>query len=93
MIIELALAAGAAYGGYRWTKKFFIKRLRFVPKARSKIAPVVVGAGAALVAVPLAAALPLIGIGTAAAFGAGVAGGVMAGDKEIKRTNIWGERR
>ena len=64
-----------------------------MPKARSKMAPVVAGAGAALVAVPVAAALPLIGIVTAAAFGAGVAGGVMAGDKEINRTNIWGERR
>lgn len=93
MGIELLLAAGAAYGGYKYTKKFFIKRLRFVPKARSKAAPVVAGAGAALVAIPVVAFLPIIGLGTAAAFGAGVAGGVFAGDREVERTNIWGQRR
>lgn len=92
-MIELALAAGAAYGGYRWTKNFFIKRLRFVPKARSKAAPIVAGAGAAIVAAPLFAVLPILTLGTAAALGAGVAGGVMAGERESKRTNIWGERR
>ncbi len=92
-MIELALAVGAAYGGYRLMKKFFVRKLRFVPKARSKIAPVVVGAGAALVALPLAALMPFIGMGTAAAFGAGVAGGMISGDKEVGRTNIWGERK
>ena len=91
-MIELALAVGAAYGGYRMMKKFFVRKLRFVPKARSKMAPVVIGAGAALVALPLTA-LPLIVMSTAAAFGAGVAGGMISGDKEVGRTNIWGERK
>ncbi len=92
-MIELALAVGAAYGGYKWTKKFFVRKLRFVPKARSKAAPYVVGAGAALLAIPLAAALPLITGLTALSFGAGVACGVFAGDKEVDRTNVWGDRR
>ena len=92
-MIELALAVGAAYGGYRWTKRFFVKRLRFVPKARSKAAPYVAGAGAALAAVPVAAVLPLVGLITAAAFGAGVASGVVAGDKEVERTDVWGQKR
>ncbi len=92
MILELALAGAAAYGGYRMMKKFFVRKLRFVPKARSKMAPVVIGAGAALLAWPLTV-LPLIGMGTAAAFGAGVAGGMISGDKEVGKTNIWGERK
>lgn len=90
-MIELALAAGAAYGGYRWTKNFFVRKLRFVPRARSKAAPVVAGTGAALLAVPIVAALPLLTLATAAAFGAGVAGGVMAGDRATRRTNVWGD--
>ena len=92
-MIELLLAGGAAYAGYRNTKKFVIRKLRFVPKASKKAAPWVAGAGAALIAIPLAAALPLIGGLTAAAFGAGVFGGVKAGDKEINGTNIWGDSR
>jgi len=92
-MVELLLAGGAAYGGYKYTKKFVVKKLRFVPKARKKAAPWLAGAGALAVAVPLAAALPLIGALTAAAFGAGVAGGVFSGDKELDRTNIWGDRR
>ena len=93
MGIEILLAGGAAYGGYKYTKKFVTKRLRFVPKARKKAAPWLAGAGALLIAAPFAAALPIIGGLTAAAFGAGVAGGVIAGDKELDRTNIWGDRR
>jgi hypothetical protein len=92
-ILELFLAGGAAYGGFKYTKKFVVKKLRFVPKARKKAAPWLAGAGALLVAAPVAAALPLIGAFTVAAFGAGVAGGVLAGDKELDSTNIWGDRR
>lgn len=93
MGLELLLAGGAAYGGYKYTKKFVKKKLRFVPKARKKAAPWIAGAGALIVAAPLAAALPIIGGLTAAAFGAGVAGGVFAGDRELDKTNIWGDRR
>lgn len=92
-MIELLLAGGAAYGGYKYTKKFVVRKLRFVPQARKKAAPWLVGAGALIIAVPLTAALPLIGGLTALAFGAGVAGGMKAGDKELDKTNIWGDRR
>ena len=37
-MVELLLAGGAAYGGYKYTKKFVVKKLRFVPKARKKAA-------------------------------------------------------
>ncbi|UCC48007.1 MAG: hypothetical protein JSV41_11070 [Gemmatimonadota bacterium] len=92
-MLELLLAGGAAYGSYKYTKSFVVKKLRFIPKARRGLAPWVAGVGALLVAAPLAAALPLIGGLTAAAFGAGVAGGVYAGDREVEKTNIWGDRR
>ena len=68
-MVELLLAGGAAYGGYKYTKKFVVKKLRFVPKARKKAAPWLAGVGALAVAVPLVAALPIIGALTAAAFG------------------------
>jgi hypothetical protein len=92
-MLELLLAGGAAYGSYKYTKRFVVKKLRFIPKARRGLAPWLAGVGALLVAAPLAAALPLIGGLTAAAFGAGVAGGVYAGDREVEKTNIWGDRR
>lgn len=92
-MLELLLAGGAAYGGFRYTKKFVVRKLRFVPKARKGIAPWLAGAGALVAAAPLAAALPIIGGLTAAAFGAGVAGGVYRGNREVETTNIWGDRR
>lgn len=92
-MIELLLAGGVAYGGFRYTKKFVKRKLRFVPKARRGVAPWLAGAGAVIVAAPIAAALPLITGLTAAAFGAGVAGGVYAGDRDVERTNVWGDPR
>jgi hypothetical protein len=92
-MIELLLAGGAAFAGFKYTKRFVVRRLRFVPSARKKAAPWVAGAGAALLAVPLVSMLPLLGGLTALAFGAGVAGGVKAGDSEIDRTNVWGDQR
>ncbi len=64
-----------------------------MPKARRGAAPWLAGAGAAILAVPLAGLLPLITGLTAAAFGAGVAGGVHSGNKEVESTNVWGDRR
>ncbi len=93
MGLEILLAGGAAYGAYRYTKRFVVRRLRFVPKARKRAAPWVAGAGALLLAAPLTAVLPIVGGLTAAAVGVGVAGGVLAGDREIGRTNFWGDRR
>jgi hypothetical protein len=92
-MLELLLAGGAAYGAFRYTKKFVVKKLRFVPKARRNPAPWIAGAGAAVLAAPLAMALPIIGGLTALALGAGVASGVYSGDKEVEKTNIWGDRR
>lgn len=91
--LELILAGGAAFGGYKYTKRFVARKLRFVPKARRGVAPWLAGAGALIVAAPVVGLLPLVTGLTAAAFGAGVTGGVFAGDREIERTNIWGDTR
>lgn len=91
--LELILAGGAAYGGFKYTKRFVAKKLRFAPKVRRGVAPWLAGAGALIVAAPVVGVLPIVTGLTAAAFGAGVTGGVFAGDREIERTNIWGDQR
>lgn len=92
-MLELLLAGGAAYGGFRVTKNFVVRKLRFVPRARRGAAPWLAGAGAVIIAAPLAAAFPIIGGLTAAAFGAGVAGGVYRGNRQVENTNVWGDPR
>lgn len=92
-MVELLVAGGAAYGGFKYTKKFVVRKLRFVPKARRGAAPWLAGAGALLVAAPLVGVLPVLTGLTAVAFGAGVAGGVYKGNREVEGTNVWGDRR
>jgi hypothetical protein len=79
-MIGLLLAAGALAGGFVVTRDFVRRRLRFVDAVRAPAAPVVAGVVAAAAALPVAA-LPLITMGTAVAFGVGVAGGVASGRK------------
>ena len=54
--------------------------------ASSPLAPIVAGLGAALIAAPIVWMLPLVGAGTAIAFGLSVALGVAAGNKEVRRS-------
>ena len=92
-MLELLIAGSAAYGGFRVTKNFVVRKLRFVPRARKGAAPWLAGAGALVLAAPVVAAFPIIGGLTAAAFGAGVAGGVYRGNRDVETTNVWGDRR
>lgn len=71
-------------GGYVQTRRFVRRRLRFVDAAQKPVAPLLAGGAAALVAAPLAA-LPILTIGTAAAFGIGIGLGVRHGQKDVKR--------
>ena len=84
-LAALALTLGITAFGYWQARKFTTNRLRFVDAVHRPIAPVIAGIGAALVAIPLAAFLPLIGTGTALLFGAAVATGVASGAREIRR--------
>lgn len=78
MLLWLAITAAALIGGFVVTRDFVRRRLRYVDAVRKPSAPLIAGAVAAAVALPVAA-LPVVTIGTAVAFGLGVAGGVASG--------------
>jgi hypothetical protein len=80
-MIGLLLAVGALAAGFVLTRDFVRRRLRYVDVVRKPSAPVVAGVVATAALLPVAA-LPLITIGTAVAFGVGVAGGVASGRKD-----------
>lgn len=77
-MLWLAVTAAAFVGGYLMTRNFVRRRLRYVDAIRRPSAPLIAGAAAAAIALPVAA-LPIVTIGTAVAFGVGVAGGVARG--------------
>jgi len=77
-MLGLLIGAAALGGGFVITRNFVRRRLRFVDAVRKPAAPLVAGLAATVVALPVAA-LPLVTVWTAAAFGVGVAGGVASG--------------
>ena len=77
-MVGLLIGVAALGGGYVAARNFVRRRLRFVDAVRKPAAPIVAGVAAAMVALP-AAVLPFVTMWTAAAFGAGVAGGVVSG--------------
>jgi len=79
-MIGLIIGAAALGGGFVGARKFVRDKLRFVDAVRKPAAPIVAGLAATAVMLPVAA-LPIITIGTAVAFGIGVAGGVASGRK------------
>ncbi|HEX9705484.1 MAG TPA: hypothetical protein VGA20_09575 [Gemmatimonadales bacterium] len=82
LLLSLLIAGAAAGAGFYWTRTFVRRRLRFVDAIQKPAAPIVAGvAAAALIAGP-AALLPVIGAGTVALFGAGVAAGVASGRRD-----------
>ena len=83
-IIALLLTAVAGFGGYLVAKRFVGQRLRFVAAVQSPWAPWIAGAGAAILASPLAF-LPLVGSTTALVFGVGVGFGTASGVRAIRR--------
>ena len=85
-LLAFALSTAAVLVGFTQAKDFVARRLRFVDAARSPLAPIGAGLGAALIAAPIVWMLPLVGAGTAIAFGLSVALGVAAGNKEIRRS-------
>lgn len=85
-LLAFALSSAAVIIGFTQAKAFVSQRLRYVDAARSPLAPLVAGVGAALVAAPIVWMLPIIGAGSAIAFGLSVGLGVAAGNKEIRRS-------
>jgi len=77
-MLWLAVSAAALIGGFIMTREFVRRRLRFVDAVQRPSVPLIAGAAAAVVALPLTL-LPIVTVGTAVAFGIGVAGGVASG--------------
>lgn len=77
-MIGLLVAIGALTGGFGAARRLVRGRLRFVDAVDRPLAPLIAGVAATVVALPVAA-LPVVTIATAAAFGVGVAGGVISG--------------
>ena len=78
-MIGLIVTAAALVGGFVVTRDFVRRRLRFVDAVQRPSAPLIAGAGAAAIALLPVALLPIVTVGTAIAFGIGVAGGVASG--------------
>ena len=77
-MLWLAVSAAALIGGFVVTRSFVRRKLRFVDAIQKPSAPLIAGAVAAVVALPVTL-LPVVTLGTAVAFGIGVAGGVASG--------------
>jgi UDP-N-acetylmuramyl pentapeptide phosphotransferase/UDP-N-acetylglucosamine-1-phosphate transferase len=86
--IAFLIAAVVSVFGYSATKKFVRDRLRFVEGAHKATTPIVAGIGAYLVAMVVVGLLPIVGLGTAIAFGLSVALGAAAGSREVKSGNL-----
>ncbi|MGH7548289.1 MAG: hypothetical protein ACREMM_08945 [Gemmatimonadales bacterium] len=84
-MLGLLVAVAALGGGFVATRNFVRRRLRFVDAVHKPAAPLVAGLAATAVALPVAL-LPIVGVGTALAFGVGVAGGVASGRKDAPPT-------
>jgi hypothetical protein len=85
LLISFAISAGVALFGYQRSRAFVAERLRYVDAVNHPIAPVAAGVGAALLAAPVAAVLPLVSAGTALTFGLAVGLGVAAGRSDTRR--------
>lgn len=81
-LITMALATVA----YAAARNFVTRRLRYVDAVQTALAPIVAGIGAAVIAMPIVAILPLLGAGTALSVGFAVGMGVAAGAREVRGT-------
>ncbi|MGH7541242.1 MAG: hypothetical protein ACRELC_09605 [Gemmatimonadota bacterium] len=81
----LMITAVASIGGYITVKRFVQNRLRYVDAIQRPFVPVVAGAVAAGIALPVVGLLPFMTAGTAILFGIGAGAGVAAGRRELKQ--------
>lgn len=84
-VASLAIAAFVSVVGYWQARQFTQNKLRYVDAVHKALVPVGVGLAAFLIATPIAWVVPLIGTGTALLFGSGVAMGVAAGARDIRK--------
>ena len=84
-LLGLGIAAAAGIVGHMRTRKFVGRRLRFTSLVEKPYLGVAVGVTATVVASPLVAVLPVVGVGTAIVFGTGVGTGAALGAKDAKK--------
>ena len=83
-LLSFLSSAVLAVVGYTQARALVHGRLRYVDAVHTRLAPIVAGVGAALLALVLVAILPFVGPGTALSFGIAVAAGVMAGSRDVR---------
>lgn len=84
-LLTLGIAAAAGIVGHMQARRFVGRRLRFTSLVEKPYLGVAVGVAATVVASPFVALLPLVGVGTAVAFGTGVGTGAALGASDAKR--------
>ena len=84
-LIGIGISIAVSVIAYVQTRDFVRRRLRYVDKVQTPIAPWVAGLAVALVSLPIAAFLPLVGVRTAIILGASVGAAVAHGVRDIKR--------
>jgi hypothetical protein len=84
-LATVAIAGGSALFGYWQARQFTQNKLRYVDAVHKAIVPVLAGVAAVAIATPIVWLLPLVGGGTALLFGGGVAMGVSAGARDIRK--------
>ncbi len=84
-LLGFGIAGAAGIFGHTKARRFVGRRLRFTSIVEKPYLGVAVGVAATVVASPVVALLPLVGVGTAIAFGAGVGTGTALGVSDAKR--------
>jgi UDP-N-acetylmuramyl pentapeptide phosphotransferase/UDP-N-acetylglucosamine-1-phosphate transferase len=84
-VASFAIAGVVSITGYWQARQFTQNKLRYVDAVHKAMVPIGVGIAAFLIATPVAWIVPLIGTGTALLFGGGVAMGVAAGARDIRK--------
>jgi hypothetical protein len=83
-LLILGAAAGGIGAGYVRMRRFVRERLRFVDAVQRPVAPIALGVLGALAAAPVVWLLPVVGGGTALAFGAGIGLAVRHGARDVR---------
>jgi hypothetical protein len=84
-LIGFAATIALTIIGYYQARQYVQNRLQYVDAVHGLRAPLLAGVVACLVAAPVVALLPVVGMGSAVLFGLGVGAGVAAGARGIRR--------
>lgn len=84
-ILAFAISSAAAIVGFTQARSFVRARLQYVDAAQSPFAPVLAAGAAFVVGGVITGLLPLVGVGTALAFGVSVGLGVASGQRDVRR--------